>query len=69
MSPRSERPLKKMTVRFFADNLALLRQVYPGRGYNEIVRALTDKHCRKIRSATADYLKSEKLTPEELESL
>jgi len=58
-----------MTVRFYEDNLQLLREAYPGTGYNEIIRALTDKHCRKIRSATAEYLKDEKLTTEELSAL
>ena len=68
MSPKSERPLKKMTVRFYEDDLSLLREAYPGTGYNEIVRALISKHCRKIRSATAEYLQ-DKLTPEELSAL
>lgn len=69
MSPKSERTLRKMTVRFYDDNLKLLREAYPGTGYNEIIRALTDKHCRKLRSATAELLKEEKLSDEELASL
>ena len=68
MSPKSERSLKKMTVRFYEDDLTLLREVYPGTGYNEIVRALISKHCKKIRNATAEYLQ-DKLTPAELKAL
>lgn len=66
---KSDRPLRKMTVRFFDDNLTLLREAYPGTGYNEIIRALVDKHCRKLRSATAELLKEEKLSTEELATL
>ena len=68
MSLKSERALKKMTIRFYEDDLTLLREVYPGTGYNQIVRALISKHCKKIHNATAEYLQ-DKLTSAELEAL
>lgn len=53
---RSERELKKMTVRYYADDLEYLRSAYPHRGYNEILRALASRHVRKLRNLEAEHL-------------
>lgn len=62
------RPKKKMTVRFFEDDLAYLKAAYPGTGYNEIVRALVARHVRKLRDVTVEKLEGE-LTEEELQAV
>lgn len=68
MPKRVERPLKKVTVRLFTDDLELLRIAYPHCGYNEILRALTAKHCKRLREVTAEKLAmaDAKLTADEL---
>ncbi len=64
------RPMKKMTIRLFEDDLAYLRSAYQGTGYNTILRSLASRHVRKLRHATQDKLAHsgaiERLTPEEL---
>jgi hypothetical protein len=62
------RQMKKMTVRFFSDDLEFLRMAYPGTGYNEILRALAARHVKKLKTAAAASL-SDKLTTEELKSI
>ena len=64
-----KRELKKMTTRFFADDLVTLKTAYPHSGYNTIVRALVSKHCRRLEAIAADKLDEDfeiKLTPQEL---
>lgn len=63
-----DKELKKMTVRFYEEDLDYLRLAYPHSGYNQVVRALVARHVRKLRNATAERL-SEKLTMEELQSV
>jgi len=70
MAKRIDRPLRKMTLRLFDDDLDLLRVAYPHCGYNEVVRALVSKHCRRLREITAERLGAdERLTPDELQAI
>jgi len=59
------KPMKKMTVRFYEDDLEYLRDAYPGTGYNSVVRALASRHVRRLRAATQEAM-ADKLSPEEL---
>jgi hypothetical protein len=68
MGKKSDRPLRKMTLRLFDDDLSLLRVAYPHSGYNEVVRALVSKHCRMLRTVTVEKLE-ERLTAEELAAI
>jgi hypothetical protein len=66
---KEERPLKKMTTRFYEDDLVYLKLSYPHAGYNGIVRALVAKHVRQLRNLTVEHLEGVKLTEEELRSV
>lgn len=63
------KPLVKITVRVYEDDMDLIRMAYARRGYNNIIRALVARHARKLRNAAnagATAPDSEKLTLEEL---
>ena len=62
---KNERELKKTTIRLHTDTLDYLRKYYPNSGYNEVLRALSDRHVRKLLDATGDQIQ-ELLTTEEL---
>jgi hypothetical protein len=62
--------LRKMTVRFFDEDLHYLRDAYPTTGYNTVVRALVARHVRKLRHVTMEKLEdTETLSAAELETV
>lgn len=66
---KNERELKKTTIRLHVDTLDMLRKYYPSSGYNEVLRALSDRHVRKLLAATGTEIQDtiqELLTTEEL---
>ena len=62
------RQMKKMTVRFYIDDLEYLKMAYPGTGYNEILRALASRHVKRLKEAAAASL-SDQLSTEELKAI
>ncbi len=62
------RPMRKMTIRLYEDDLAYLKAAYQGTGYNKILRALAARHVRKLRAATVERLEG-RLSPEELKAV
>jgi len=66
---KSPREMQKITLRLYADDLAVLRQAYPHSGYNRPIRSIVSKHVRKLLALTEEQRKddSEVLTSEELE--
>jgi hypothetical protein len=64
-----KKPLVKITVRVYQDDMDLLRMAYQHRGYNEVVRALVARHARRLKNAASVATPTpdaEKLTLEDL---
>ena len=66
MPRESTKPLKLVTVRIFQDDHEYLKLAYAAAGYNKVLRALTARHVRRLRTKTVENLEPEELTPEEL---
>lgn len=53
------RKLKRMTVRFYEDDLDALRDAYPNAGYNKVIRALVSKFVRVLQAKATEKLEVE----------
>lgn len=60
MGRRSQRPIKKHTLRLYDGNTELLDQFYPDIGHNAVIRALVDKFCRGLQEKLNKKLSTEK---------
>lgn len=47
---KSPRPLQKVTLNLFKDNIPILERAY-GRGWSERVRELVDQHVGRFRAS------------------
>lgn len=48
--------LRKITIRVDDNDLDALREAYPKRGYNWVIRALVRRHVRQLQARTAEIL-------------
>jgi len=55
MPPRSPRPLRKVNLNLFADNVDTMIRLH-GHGWSERLRDLLDNHCAMIRNTREPFL-------------
>ena len=68
-SQPDETPVKKITIRIFADDANFLKVAYPRIGYNKVIRQLVRNHVRGLQAKTVEKLDTSKLSPAELRTV